>query len=284
MTEQQNQSARDSIFEPYDPDDFPVRITVATGAQAYIYHWHESIEILYGLEGCTTVGIMDRPYQLQESDILIIGSGENHCLFPSDYRARRLVVMVEPSFLFGQKAFLPDRECYQQIGKHSSLWGTEAKEKIRDCLSAIYQEYYQQKKGWKENIYGQLMLMSSIVLRDLPKTEGHKRLQQDDLLRQILSYLSEHYLEGLTLDSCAAALGFNPSYLSSLFKQKTGASFHQYLLNLRLNKAEWLLSHSEMPVALVAEESGFTSDKTFYRVFREKYGVSPTKFRKERKQ
>ncbi len=284
MTEQYNQLARDCVFEPHDLDDFPIRITVATGAQAYIYHWHESIEILYGLEGCTTVGVMDRPYQLRESDILIIGAGENHCLFPSDYRARRLVVMVEPSFLFGQKAFLPDRECYQQIEKHSSSWTAEAKETIRDCLSSICQEYYQQEKGWKESIYGRLMLMSAVVLRDLPKAEGPKRPQQDDLLRQILSYLSEHYLEQLTLDSCAAALGFNPSYLSSLFKQKTGASFHQYLLNLRLNKAEWLLSHSEKPVATIAEESGFSSDKTFYRVFRGKYGMSPTKFRRERKE
>lgn len=283
MTEQKNKPVRDGIFEPATSEDFPVRITVATGAQAYIYHWHESIEILYGLEGCTTVGVMDRPYQLQESDVLIICSGENHCLFPSDYRARRLVVMVEPSFLFGQKAFSADKECYRRIEKHSSQWPSEAKEKIRGSLSAIYREYYRQESGWKEYIYGMLMLMSSVVLRDLPQVEGYRRPQQDDLLRQTLSYLSEHYLEELTLESCAAALGFNPSYLSSLFKQKTGASFHQYLLNLRLNKAEWLLAHSERPIALVAEESGFASDKTFYRVFREKYGVSPTKFRKDRK-
>ncbi len=282
MAEQQMGLIRDSIFEPSTLDDFPIRITVATGAQAYIYHWHDAVEILYGLEGCTTVGIMDRPYQLQESDILVIGAGENHCLFPSDYRARRLVVMVEPSFLFGQKAFAEDRQCFQQIEKHSALWSPESKEKVRDCLSAIYREYYRQEKGWKEHIFGQLMLLASIALRELPKTEPKRRPQQDDVLRQILAYLSEHYLEQLTLESCAASLGFNPSYLSSLFKQKTGASFHQYLLNLRLNKAEWLLAHSEIPVALVAEESGFASDKTFYRVFREKYGISPTRYRKER--
>ena len=81
------------------------------------------------------------------------------------------------------------------------------------------------------------------------------------------------------MESCARTLGFNLSYLSSKFKSQVGVTFHQYLVNLRLNHAEWLLRDEDIPVALVAEKSGFSSSKTFYRVFRDKNGISPKQYR-----
>lgn len=100
------QLGSNSIFET-SPENggLGVRLTRANGAQAFIYHWHDAVEILYGLKGCTTVGVVDRPYTLSEGDILIIGPGESHCLFPADYRAERLVLMFEPSGLFGNAGF-----------------------------------------------------------------------------------------------------------------------------------------------------------------------------------
>lgn len=98
----------------------------------------------------------------------------------------------------------------------------------------------------------------------------------------MLQYLSEHYTGEVSLGSCAAALGFTPSYLSALFKAKTGATFHRYLLNLRLKQAEWLLRSTALPVARIAEESGFVSEKTFYRVFKEQYRMTPLQYRKEK--
>ena len=50
-------------------------------------HWHDEVEILYGLDKLTTIGVADRPYYLNESDIIVIGAGENHCLFPSEIQS-----------------------------------------------------------------------------------------------------------------------------------------------------------------------------------------------------
>lgn len=144
----------------------------------------------------------------------------------------------------------------------------------------IEQEYSDRLPGWQQQIAGQLMLMASAIIREIPKTPASSDIQIDDGLRRILSYLSEHYLQPVTLKDCAAALGFNPSYLSGMFSLRTGAPFHRYLLNLRLKKAEWLLVSDEMPISEVALQSGFSSDKTFYRVFREQYGLSPGDYRK----
>ena len=260
---------------------FEIRLTRANGAQAFIYHWHDAVEILYGLEGSTTVGVVDRPYTLSEGDILIIGSGESHCLFPADYRAKRLVLMFEPSVLLGNGYFAGERDCFSGIERHSSQWDPLIRQKIYRACMTIEQEYNRRLPGWQQQIVGQLMLMASDVIREVPKAALSATVQRDDSLRRVLGYLSEHFLEPVTLRDCAAALGFNPSYLSGMFALRTGAPFHRYLLNLRLKKAEWLLASGELPVSEVALESGFSSDKTFYRVFREQYGLSPGDYRKK---
>ena len=260
---------------------FGIRLTRANGAQAFIYHWHDAVEILYGLEGSTTVGVVDRPYTLSEGDILIIGSGESHCLFPADYRAKRLVLMFEPSVLLGNGCFAGERDCFSGIERHSSQWDPLIRQKIYRACMTIEQEYNRRLPGWQQQIVGQLMLMASDVIREVPKAALSATVQRDDSLRRVLGDLSEHFLEPVTLRDCAAWLGLNPSYLSGMFALRTGAPFHRYLLNLRLKKAEWLLASGELPVSEVALESGFSSDKTFYRVFREQYGLSPGDYRKK---
>ena len=102
---------------------------------------------------------------------------------------------------------------------------------------------------------------------------------QDDSLKRVLSYLSEHDLSSLTLKDCAEALGFNETYLSGLFKRQTGTTFHQYVLKLRLNQAEQLLENTNLSISAVSVQSGFSSVKTFHRVFHEQYGVTPGQYR-----
>lgn len=276
-------TAMNALFEPkiIDPD-FPIKIREMNGAHSFLYHWHESVEILYGLERSTGVGILDQPYVLNEQDIIIIGPGESHCLFPSDYRARRLAVVFDPSFIFSMNAFREHKQCFSQIKRHSGEWPEEVRSAIKNSLSGIYEEFTCKNNGWREAAMSHLLNIIVTVLRGLPREEREYHREYESMLRKVLQYLSEEYLNDISLKSCAEALGFNSSYLSSQFKRKTGVTFHQYLSNIRLNKAEWLLANSAVPISLVPEQVGFSSVKTFYRVFLEKYGVSPGRYRKEK--
>ena len=58
---------------------FPVKAGEMDGGRAFLYHWHDSVEMLYGLGGATSVGVAGQPYALGEGDVLIIGPGESHC-------------------------------------------------------------------------------------------------------------------------------------------------------------------------------------------------------------
>jgi AraC-like DNA-binding protein len=144
----------------------------------------------------------------------------------------------------------------------------------------MHKEYLAKEPGWIEMIHSELLRLTAISIRELPNTEKTKSYSaQGSALRKVLEYLGANYSKEITLKTCADQLGFNESYLSSMFKKNTGTSFHQYLINIRLNEAEWMLKDQELSIGEIAERSGFISLKTFHRVFSDKYGTSPGAYR-----
>ncbi|WP_158629921.1 response regulator [Cohnella sp. AR92] len=111
------------------------------------------------------------------------------------------------------------------------------------------------------------------------------RARQDKnglLLLRCQSYLQEHYMEDLSLDAVAQMYHFNPSYFSTLFKQKTGVNFSDYLLDLRIRQAERLLERSDDKISDISERVGFRNSTYFNRMFKRMTGFSPNAYRQMR--
>jgi AraC family transcriptional regulator len=83
-----------------------------------------------------------------------------------------------------------------------------------------------------------------------------------------------------SLEELSAIAGITPSHFCRVFKRAVGLSPHQYLLKARLERAQQMLGHSEVSIAVVADMLGFTSQSHFNRAFRKYYGEAPTSFRK----
>jgi YesN/AraC family two-component response regulator len=97
----------------------------------------------------------------------------------------------------------------------------------------------------------------------------------------ILQYMGAHYMNNLSLEKLSAQFNVHPNYLCSLFKSKMNTTFLHYLDNLRLRSSvALLLNEMEMPVAEIAEASGFMNDRQFYNVFKKRIGITPGAFRK----
>ena len=81
--------------------------------------------------------------------------------------------------------------------------------------------------------------------------------------------------------SIAERLNTNEKYLFDSIKQHTGLSFYEYINNSRLNFSKrLLLDESNYTIEYIAIRSGFGSQRTFYRRFREKYNLSPAEYRR----
>lgn len=83
----------------------------------------------------------------------------------------------------------------------------------------------------------------------------------------------------ISREKVAQILSTNKQYLSEAITQYAGLTFTNYIIAFRLSYACNLLLHTSDTIESVASQSGFSSARTFYRLFRQKTGVSPTQFR-----
>lgn len=104
---------------------------------------------------------------------------------------------------------------------------------------------------------------------------------QDGLLYQkVVSYLSEHFREDITLESVAATFGYNPKYLSHCLHTLTGVHFTKLLALYRVEYTKRLLTQQQARIGTVAMECGFSAVNTFNRNFRAITGTTPSEYKK----
>ncbi len=102
---------------------------------------------------------------------------------------------------------------------------------------------------------------------------------QTDIGYQIISYISNHFQESLTLERIARELHFNKYYISRVFSGKLHCSFHEYVNRLRLDYAARLLRETDQSITDIWQEAGFESQKTFNRTFLSCYRMTPSGYR-----
>lgn len=115
----------------------------------------------------------------------------------------------------------------------------------------------------------------------------HEALNEDNkhadakLIGQVTDYIKNHGQEELTLPAVAEAFHLSPSYLSRMFKSVRGENFSVYVIDQKLMlAAKMLIESPEQSIADIAKELGYYTPAYFTRLFKEKFGVTPSQYRK----
>lgn len=95
-------------------------------------------------------------------------------------------------------------------------------------------------------------------------------------INRVVEHLHRRFGEKLTVEDMAAVAAMSPSHFSRVFRQETGSSPMNYLIDLRLSKARRLLVAGEPCVTSVALRCGFASPSHFTDSFRKRYGCPPS--------
>ena len=105
--------------------------------------------------------------------------------------------------------------------------------------------------------------------------------QEERTITGITRSLQEHLTEEISLTVLAGQFHLNPQYISQLFKSEIGVNFLAYLTNIRMEKAKKLLLSTSLPIAEVAEQSGYGDYRVFTKVFKKSEGVTPSQYRRD---
>ncbi|WP_217594708.1 response regulator [Cohnella sp. GbtcB17] len=103
--------------------------------------------------------------------------------------------------------------------------------------------------------------------------------QSNEVIRKVQDYIKENLEGDLSLTRLAEAVYLSPSYLSKLYKQETGISLTDYIVDNRIQKAKELLLGSEQKIHKIGRSVGFESAAYFARCFKKMTGQTPQEFR-----
>ena len=119
----------------------------------------------------------------------------------------------------------------------------------------------------------------------LQKVESAKDIAKKsyvrDLITQVEQYIELHYAEPLSIDSLAELFRLSPNYLNKIFSKYLGMGIHAYLLNYRLKIAVKLLRDNNLMVKEVAYRVGFSDPLYFSRLYKKRFGSSPSTLQKK---
>ncbi|WP_394558510.1 response regulator transcription factor [Aquipseudomonas alcaligenes] len=106
-----------------------------------------------------------------------------------------------------------------------------------------------------------------------------KEHQKHQALHKAVSYIDQHYREGIDQKDLAQRCGMTPFRFSRLFKEVHGQGFMEYVLRKRMDLAKELLNNSQMPVTSIGYEVGFKDPSYFARAFKQCLGCTPSDYR-----
>ena len=101
------------------------------------------------------------------------------------------------------------------------------------------------------------------------------------LSARLKAYLEANYPSALSMEMLSEKFGYSENHLNRVFRASYGVTPHRFLLSVRIAKAHWLLTNTDVPVHLVAEMVGYADPSAFYRGFVKRYGMSPRAVREQ---
>lgn len=100
-----------------------------------------------------------------------------------------------------------------------------------------------------------------------------------NLINSLLLFVKNNFIEDITIENCAQAIGYSKSHISHSLKQTLGATFLELRNSLRIDYAKGLLTKNDMSVYQVALECGFNCQKSFERAFKKSLKITPREYR-----
>lgn len=124
--------------------------------------------------------------------------------------------------------------------------------------------------------------MGLLLLHLINNTDKASGEQDDALVLYVLRYIENNYKSG-SLAELAEELHYDFTWLSREIKERIGKTYTELVQEKRLAQAKYLLKNTKMKIIDIANETGYDNISYFHRLFRKQFGVSPKKYRDERK-
>lgn len=217
-------------------------------------HLHNAMEIVCVTKGTLELGVGQELYHMETGDIGVVFPDVIHHYQVFSSEVNEAVFINAPQYPVVKSDVIPD-EVYRAV------------ESIIDTG---------QNDIWVVQAYLQIILARCIPMMKLVEKS---KIGSDDIIYRTVSYISANFNKSISLDGMAHDLGVSKFSLSRLFSKTFHSSFNQYVNEARLGYACQRIETTDDTLTEISMDSGFGSLRTFNRVFKEKYRLTPSEYR-----
>ncbi|MDD6160366.1 MAG: AraC family transcriptional regulator [Oscillospiraceae bacterium] len=250
-------------------------------------HTHNYVEMVYMCCGSTTHIANGKTITLREGELLLFGQGARQEILPAGENDIAVNFIILPQFFDKALEMLGEDEtplrkfivdCLGSSSGSSSCLHFQVSDvlPIQNTIENLLWTLEQSLPNRRSICQATMGLLFMQLLNHTDRLAYEDR--SDAAIVGVLHYIEENYATG-SLSEIAELLHYDFCWLSREIKRKTGKTYKQLLQDKRLMQAAYLLKHTALQVDVVAGAVGYSNLSYFHRIFREKYGVTPKKYR-----
>ena len=252
-----------------------------TAGQERDFHFHEFDKVVILLSGNVDYLVESMTYSLRPWDILLIQHHVIHkALIDQSQPYERVILYLDRNYV---DLTMPDAglmDCFERADKQGQYLLAPRDEEAKTLAGLIASLDQAGTDGQfgaqalRDTLVMQLLILINRVSLNGGAAVEAPAPQYDPKIAQTLSYIQENLRQPLTVDDLAERVYLSKYHFMRLFKAQTGSTVHAYVRQRRLLYAAQLI-RTGVSVNKAAIDSGFEEYSTFFRAFRECFGISP---------
>lgn len=249
-------------------------------------HWHDELEIIYVKRGSLNVNIAGESYVGKPGDAFVVSPGNLHFMGSQTGKVDYYTFLFPMKYVTFNAEDMLDREVLEPLKNGRLMIYPQIGKTARDICEELIDIHQLKNSEAEQEIAVQLktkMTLLQFILKMWQEglimdntTSGRNTVE-----KEMISYIQQNYTEKISLKEFGTQFHLSEKYISRYFKEHFHITLSQYVNHLRLEHARQLLQDTTLPITEVAMQSGYQNVSYFIRSFKETYGMSPLKYRKE---
>ena len=224
---------------------------------SFLWHWHPEIELTYIEKGEMLYKVNQNTFHLKEGQAIFGNANALHAGYMyQDQDCQYIPITFDPKLIYGFSGSLLFQKYTEPILRSFSLsavpldlsckWHSEAIKDIRDIigLDSIREPMYEFEIIARLQHFWKILYENTISRTTLPSGQDEENYRR---IRQIMSYIAEHYSEKILLNDVADLIHLSPSECSRLFKKCMNITLFGYIQEYRIERSlEYLENQKEL--------------------------------------